>query len=207
MTKADSEFLYKGRYPVETTRLKSWDYSNDGWYFVTICTKNRMHFFGEVVNDEMQLSEIGKVAVDEWVKTSQIRPDVTIDSFVVMPNHVHAVVVIQRQQSNSPVETRCIASLQETTFVPPSAAHKPSPATVNQFGPLKKGSLQSIVRGYKSAVTTWCKKNNHAEFGWQERYWDHIIRSEESLINTRQYLINNPLQWALDKENAPQLWM
>ena len=207
MTQPEPEFLYKGKYRVETTRLKSWDYANDGWYFVTICTKNRAHFFGEVVSDAMQLSEMGKVAVDEWVKTPQIRPDLTIDSFVVMPNHVHAIVVIQRQQSNSPVETRCSASLQVTTFVPPSSAQKPTVETANKFGPLKSGSLQAIINGYKAAVRRVCKKNNHAEFGWQERYWDHIIRSEGSLMKIREYFINNPLKWALDKENAPGLWM
>jgi len=75
------------------------------------------------------------------------------------------------------------------------------------FGPLKKDSLQSIINQYKGAVTRWCKKNEHDEFAWQARYYEHIIRSEETLSNIREYMANNPMKWALDSEDAAGTWM
>ena len=163
--------LFKGKYHVETTRLRSWDYAADAWYFVTICTHNRQHFFGEITNDAMVLSTIGEVATAEWITTAELRPYVYLDAWVAMPNHVHGIVIINhdgvqvdddthqapKSQPTSSVETRSIASLPPTSSTPPAEAS-------NKFGPLKKGSLQSIIRGYKSAVTTWCKKNDHSKF-------------------------------------------
>jgi REP element-mobilizing transposase RayT len=104
------------------------------------------------------------------------------------------------QETPSSVGTRSIASLPPTSITTPTEAQ-------NQFGPLKKDSLQSIIRGYKSAVTTWCKKNDYKDFAWQARYYDHIIRSEVTLSNIREYIGNNPLKWALDQENAAGAWM
>jgi REP element-mobilizing transposase RayT len=197
-----------------TTRLRSWGYAADAWYFVTICTQGRTHFFGEVVNDAMQLSAIGEVAHQFWVEIPQHFAHVALDQFLIMPNHVHGILVINRdgkqldnktgdQSTHEPtpaVETRHVASLPPATVTPPTEA-------ANTFGPLKKHSLQSIIHAYKSAVTRWCKKNDHPEFAWQARYCDHIIRSEESLRKIRDYIANNPLKWSLDKENQSALWM
>lgn len=199
---------YKGKFRNETTRLRSWDYAADAWYFITICTHNRAHFFGKIVNDAMQLSSIGEVAACEWVKTAELRPYAELDAWVIMPNHLHGIVIINREgmqvdstrEPSSTVGTRCFASLPPTSTAHPSAAQ-------NQFGPLKKDSLQSIIRGYKSAVTTWCKKNGYADFAWQPRYYEHVIRSEDALRKIREYIENNPLKWALDNENAPGAWM
>ena len=95
--------LFKDKYRIESTRLKRWDYSAAGYYFVTICTKDRLCFFGDVSNGEMILSPIGDVVAEEWQKTAQIRPNVTMDEWVIMPNHVHGIIVIQ--ETPRPVET------------------------------------------------------------------------------------------------------
>jgi REP element-mobilizing transposase RayT len=190
---------FKGRYRIATTRLQSWDYAADAYYFVTICTQGRWHFFGDVVNDAMQLSAIGEVAHQFWADIPRHFAHVALDEYVVMPNHVHGIVIIQREHLPN-VETRHGASLPPASPIPPSEA-------ANEFGPLKPGSLQSVVNQYKGSVTRWCRKNHHTAFAWQSGYYDHIIRSEESLRRIRDYVVNNPLKWALDKENQPALWM
>jgi hypothetical protein len=122
---------FHGKYRTQTTRLRSWDYAADGWYFVTICTLNRQHFFGELVNDAMQLSRVGEAAALEWTKTAEIRTCVYLDAWVVMPNHMHGIVIIEKQAPATSVETRCVASLPPATNTPPA---EPS----NKFSPLKK---------------------------------------------------------------------
>ena len=220
--------LFKSKYRVETTRLRSWDYAADAWYFVTICTHDRAHFFGEIVDNAMRLSAIGEVAHKYWAETPQHFKHVALDEFVVMPNHAHGIVIVNRGgmqvdegmgDTSHPapsVETRHVASLPPSTMhskpqtqhptFPPLSPTPPSEAA-NKFGPLKTGSLQAVVHSHKSAVTRWCRKNNYAEFAWQPLYYDHIIRSEESLRKIRDYIANNPSKWALDKENQPWLWM
>ena len=95
--------LFKNKYRIEPARLKNWDYGSEALYFVTICTKNRKHFFGEIVNDEMQLNEMGLIAHNEWFKTPDIRPDMNLEleAFQVMPNHIHGIIHIGRNQYNT----------------------------------------------------------------------------------------------------------
>jgi hypothetical protein len=93
-----SENRYKNKYRVPSARWDNWDYASEGAYFVTICTKHRVHYFGKIVNDEMQYSELGLIAVREWIKSAALRPDMELDMacFQVMPNHIHGIVVIGR---------------------------------------------------------------------------------------------------------------
>ena len=104
--------MYKNKYRTTSTRLKNWDYSQYGWYFITICTKNREHFFGEVINEKMKLSPIGETVKQEWIKTPKIRPDMnlTLDEFIIMPNHFHAIIIIGNNKHNTNVETQYFAS-------------------------------------------------------------------------------------------------
>jgi len=94
-----SENRYKNIYRVPSARWADWDYASEGAYFVTICTKHREHYFGEIVNDEMQYSELGLIAVREWIESAALRPDMELDMgcFQVMPNHIHGIVVIDRR--------------------------------------------------------------------------------------------------------------
>ena len=94
---------FKNKYRIETTRLKGWDYGKNGYYFVTICTKDRIPYFGDVINGMVQLSEIGKIAFDELQKTPEIRKDmnVTLGEFVIMPNHIHCIIIIGENEYNN----------------------------------------------------------------------------------------------------------
>ena len=182
--------LFRDKYRIETTRLKTWDYANDGWYFITICTQARAQFFGTVRDDALALSSIGQIAAENWHAISAHFKHVALDVFVVMPNHIHGIVIIDKQN-----------------FVQPTSERRPTPETVNQFGPLKPGSLQAVVHAYKASVTRWCRKNDQVGFRWQPLYYDHIIRDERSLLHIRTYIENNPARWLLDRAVEPGLWM
>ncbi len=107
--------LYKNKYRIESTRLKGWDYSRDGYYFVTICTQDKKYFFGDIVDEKVRLSAIGEMVADEWQKTAQIRKNVSLDTWIIMPNHVHGIVVINNDES--PVETHCMRLMELYTVL------------------------------------------------------------------------------------------
>jgi putative transposase len=165
--------LYKNKYRIESARCPNWDYTSNGYYFVTICTHNRQYFFGNVIAGKMQLSNIGLIIAQEWQKTPQIRPNVQLDKWVVMPNHLHGIIII-----NNHVETfrRNVSTIENTK-------HKPR---------LQSNSLGSIIGQFKSVCTKQIWKMGFNDFRWQTRFHDHIIRDEESLQRIRQYIMNNP---------------
>jgi putative transposase len=178
---------YQNKYRIETTRATWWDYAGKGAYFITICTKNREWFFGEIRDGMMNYSEIGNIALLEWGKTPEIRPDMNIilDAFVVMPNHMHGIIVIGDDGGGGCRDAMHCVSTGKTAG-----------KTANHFGPQSK-NLGSVIRGYKSAVTTYARKNN-IPFGWQSRFHDHIIRNEHEFQRIRNYILNNPRNWEMD---------
>ncbi len=183
--------LYQNKYRIASARLQSWNYANQGLYFVTICTKNREFYFGDIADGIMHLLEIGKIAdtvvEHEWWQAPVLRPDMNLNlgEFVVMPNHVHGIIGIGTNEYNG-------AGTMGRDAMHGVSTH----GTVNQFGPQRK-NLASIIRGYKSAVTTWARKQG-LEFGWQERYNDHIIRSADEHRRISAYIRTNPANWKDD---------
>lgn len=208
---------FKGKYRIESTRLLGWDYAAAGYYFVTICTKNRELFFGEVVEGEMRLSEMGEIASGYWLEIPEHFPYAGLDKFVVMPNHVHGIVVIHEMDQNVGVETQRDGTPHNGTSHVVETPHvaslrrgrgrggQNSPPKERKFGPLKPGSLSKIIQAYKAAVTRQLRPDGIGDFGWQARFHDHIIRDEESLHRIRQYIQDNPLKWEMD-ENNPSNW-
>lgn len=174
---------YKNKYRISSTRLQTWNYANEGAYFITICTKNRKHFFGEIIEGKMILNEIGRLTEIEWAKTIEIRQDMNLElgAFVIMPNHFHAIVIIKENEFNNSNNND-------------GMSNKPQ----NQFGPQSK-NLAAIIRGFKSAVTAQARKLGNSEFAWQTLYHDHIIRNNQSFENIQNYILNNPEKW--DKDN------
>ncbi len=177
---------FQNKYRIPSSRLQNWDYGQNAAYFVTICTRGRECFFGDISNGVMALSEIGKIVNAEWLKTFEIRPDMNLwmGEFVVMPNHFHAIIGIGVNQYNLHRRRR-------------DAMHCVS--TTNQFGPQSK-NLASIIRGFKIGVTRNARPINPG-FAWQPRFHDHIIRNQKSYQNISEYIINNPLKWDADKLN------
>ena len=140
-------------------------------------------YFGQIVEGEMRLNHLGKIVYEEWLKTKEIRKNVDLDEFIIMPNHLHGIVIIKYKIN---VETHCNASLQKNVF--------------NKFGP-QKHNLASIIRGFKSKTTNRIHQLGFYDFHWQLRFYDHIIRNEKSLDEIRQYIKTNPLKWEDDEEN------
>ncbi|MCZ4694563.1 transposase [Ancylomarina euxinus] len=185
---------FQNKYRIKTTRLQNWDYTSNAAYFVTICTQNREHYFGEITNQVMQLSEIGDMANKYWLEIPEHFPFVELGEFVVMPNHVHGIIIINKpddEQSNNDctVETRHALSLPQ-----------PQCETLGEkrFQNQGKGSLSSIIGSYKSVLTKNARKI-HPNFEWQSRFHDHIIRKDQSFRNISDYIKNNPTKWTGDK--------
>jgi REP element-mobilizing transposase RayT len=178
-----STIKFKNKYRIPSARWVDWDYGNEGAYFVTICTKNRLYYFGEIENAEMQYSTIGEIAAQEWLKSMQLRPDMELDMecFQVMPNHIHGIVLIGRDCRDT---MHCVSTND----------------TNNKFGPQKK-NLASIIRGFKSAVTIQARKLN-IPFEWQSSYHDRVIRDDMEFRRIAAYIEQNPLNWKTDKLNG-----
>lgn len=173
-------------------RLKGYDYSQDGFYFVTICVQDRKCFFGDVKNGQMELSIVGKEAEKCWLEIPNHFPDAKLDEFVVMPNHLHGIIVI-----------KCSINYQQTVNCRGVQLNAPTSKPDNYYSRIspQKNTLSVIIRTYKAAVTRWCRNNGFEYFKWQRNYHDHIIRSEKELNAIRQYITDNPLNWQLDSEN------
>ena len=168
---------YQNKYRIPSSRLKNWDYTSNGAYFITICTKKRNHHFGEITNAEMQLSPIGELAQQFWKEIPLHFPFVELGNFVVMPNHIHGILIISDMPNPNP---------------------NPDDSNKNTIPSPKPGSISTIIRSYKSVVN----KNAHysnKEFQWHSRFHDHIIRNSESFERIQEYIANNPANWAKDK--------
>jgi putative transposase len=176
---------FKNKYRISSARLQTWDYANNGAYFITICTQNRLHFFGTIQNQEMQLSEIGKFAEQYWYEIPNHFPFIELGNFVVMPNHVHGILIIDKMNDEPFVETRqCLVSTIKTNTIIGSS----------RFQNQGKNTISSIVGSYKSIVTKMSRQIN-PNFGWQSRFHDHIIRNSKSFENIQNYIELNPLKW------------
>ncbi len=194
--------LYKDRYRAESARLKDWDYASAGYYFVTICTRDRLCTLGDVVDGCIRLSPVGEMARTIWQEIPDHVQVAELDEFVIMPNHLHGIVVIQDVRDVRR-DVACYVSTVASTGTGNTGADSPTggaPTSAMALISPKTGSLGAIIRSYKSAVTHWCRKNDH-DFAWQARFHDEIIRDENMLDRIREYICNNPLQWELDQNN------
>ncbi len=165
-------------------RLPGYDYSQAGAYFITICTQNRTHLFGEITDGKMILNQYGEIVADEWMKTAKIRQEIELGEWIIMPNHFHGILWINRTG----------AACRALT------CHTP---TVEQFGKPITGSLPTIIRAFKSAVTKHINENRNTPGNklWQRNYWEHIIRNENEYSRIAEYIRNNPAKWEMDKLN------
>lgn len=179
-------------------RLRGYDYSQAGYYFVTICCYQRQRLFGDIVNGAMQLNEYGEIVKQEWLRSAVIRTNIELDEFIVMPNHFHGIIIIDKNLSITPQIARA------NSRSPLRQSNKP-------IMPLMKPkSLSSLMAGFKSSVTKQINTIRYTPGSkiWQRNYYEHIIRNEKALNNIRQYIINNPLSWDNDQlhPDNPSKW-
>ena len=180
-----SSFNSEGR---KTTRLPHYDYRIPGYYLVTLVTKNRIQFFGRIREGRMYLSKAGIVATKNWESIPDHFPHSALDTFIVMPNHIHGIIIIKDQQEQPPKAVRTLHATSQ----------RENP--MGRISP-KAGSLSTIIRAYKSAVTRQLRQDGITDFGWVQRFYEHIIRDENELDNLREYILYNPLKWSLDRNN------
>ena len=162
-------------------RLPGYDYSQSGFYFITICTHEKRCFFGAVVHNGVRLSEAGTIAQTIWQSLTQRFQEVELDAYVIMPNHMHGILRVTRQ--------------------PPVSGRQQSMGSEGVSRPLRLGH---IVRIFKEATTYTIHKAGVADFGWQRAYYESIVRNEASLDRIRQYILSNPARWRQDSLYAEQ---
>lgn len=181
------EDKYKNKYRTTPARLDGWDYGSNALYFITICTKDRIPHFGDIVETQhlvspskkdiivtetqhlvsLQETEIGRIAYDYWLQIPAHFHFVELDEFVIMPDHIHGILFINKPNKSN--------------------------WEFNQFGPQRQ-NLASIIRGYKASVKKYATLNQ-LDFAWQSGYYDRVIRSEKEYHNIQQYIYDNPQQW------------
>ncbi len=176
---------FRGKYNVQSNRLQGYDYSSDGAYFITICTQNHQHFFGEIIDDEMVLNDLGARALKYWQEILEHFNNVVLDEFVVMPNHVHGILFIDNKDENN-FGRDAINRVSTTGGI------------TGKNNPMLSDNLGKIVRWYKGRISFENKKIN-PNFAWQRNYYDRIIRNAEELNKIREYIIYNPQNWADDE--------
>ena len=223
---------FQNKYRIASARLHNWDYSSNGAYFITICTQNKEHYFGTINDGKMVLSEIGKLVEQFWIEIPNQFLFIELGNFVIMPNHVHGIIIINKLHTNSQVETRFISSnnsnttdetrfissnnsntTDETRFISSNNSNTTDETRLIaslQEQPIKNGgfagdknpmfheNISKIIRWYKGRCSFEIRKI-HADFGWQSRFHDHIIRNANSFENIQNYIQENPERWENDK--------
>ncbi|NES23536.1 MAG: transposase [Symploca sp. SIO3E6] len=209
-------------------RLKGYDYSQSGVYFVTICTNDRQCWFGEIHNSQMCLNQLGKIVAQGWLRTPEIRPEVILDEWTIMPNHLHGIIIItnkppvgaHRRAPNQPIPPNdYVGAHRRAPNRRAPNQHAPNQHAPNQHAshqhirPIKinpnqpqfrrqSKSLASIIAGFKSATT---KRINEVRATpkvplWERNYYESIVRNTEHLEHVRNYIWANPSRWKKDPE-------
>jgi REP element-mobilizing transposase RayT len=199
--------LFRNKYRIDSARLADWDYSSNGFYFVTICTKNREPYFGTIQNTNLtrnetqsslsgnetqsslsgnetqnlaslQATDIGRIASQYWSEIPVHFPFVELDEFIIMPDHLHGILLFNKNE--------------QSTWQP------------NKAGPQSR-NLASVIRGFKAGVKAYAT-TNEIEFQWQPRYYDRVIRNSNELERIRKYIADNPANWLSEKGNPENLY-
>ncbi|MCX6224192.1 MAG: transposase [Bacteroidia bacterium] len=189
-------FVKKNRH---TIRLSKYHYSDWGRYFITLKTEKNRHLFGFIQSGKMILNDFGRIVAQEWEKTAQIRPDVKIDEYIIMPDHIHGIIIIdpsRRGDPRSPMNNSNVSPMdQHTPGTPPLPGYRITP-TGGIIAP-QSASLAAILSGFKSAVTRQINQARKTTVPqvWQRNYYERIIRYSGEFYNVRQYIRNNASNW------------
>lgn len=193
------------RFRIPSARMRTWNYGWNAPYFITICTKKRTCYFGKIIEGKMELSELGKIAQQYWTEIPTHFPYVHLGAFVIMPNHVHGIVIIDKPNVRMPDYSQNVEVPDSQNVEVPDLQNVETPdsgvSTIKQTMAASKKwkpeTLGVIINQYKRKVTIDIRRIN-PHFAWQTRFYDHIIRNHESYVRIEQYIINNPLKWVDD---------
>ena len=206
---------FQGKYRIDSARAKWWDYTNPGDYFITICTRKKVHLFGYVKDGEMILNDYGKIVSDCWFDLPNHYNNIVLGEFQIMPNHIHCIVGVKESKSESatvetglkPVCTTnpvCTENPVCTTNENPICGMDSNPADINPNENPKKEKIIHGVFEFMRALKTFSskkineKRNTKGVSNWQDRFYDHIIRDESDYNRIKNYIINNPKKWDED---------
>ncbi len=195
---------FRNKYRIESARLQGWDYRNPGAYFITICTHNRVHHLGKCKDDKMKLSTIGLIVQGCWFEIPRLNHHVRLGEFIVMPNHIHGILILDEMDGNNGVNGMDVETLQcNVSTTNTNTGMEMDTNDISDFfrkiSP-KSGSVSRMMGSFKSACSNHIHKTfPDVEFEWQERFHDHIIRNDKSFVRISNYIINNPLNWKEDR--------
>jgi len=169
------------KYHRHSLRIKNYNYSIPGAYFLTICTYLKENLLGYISDGKIELNILVEITAREWLKTFQIRKNIQLDEYVIMPNHFHGIIIVLTDNSRGVLQ-----------YAPTNKFRSPSQ------------TIGSIISGFKSAVTREIKGLDYPLLYsiWQRNYYEHIIRNENELNRIREYIQNNLLRWEYDRENC-----
>lgn len=200
------------RHHRRSIRLKGYDYRWQGAYFITICTQDRARLFGTVVEGEMHMNDAGRMVRRWWNELNRKLPNVQTDAFVIMPNHIHGIIIIHAVGADlrvCPDDTMDARTDAGHAHIDTGGAHTNVRGAHTDTGGAHIGApLQEIVQWFKTMTTNeyirHVKNDGWTPFRkrlWQRNYYEHIIRNNGSMNRIRRYIVENPLWWYLDREN------
>jgi putative transposase len=189
-------------------RMPRFDYSQNAFYYITICCWQKECFFGDIANGLMLLNNLGSAAEECWLEIPKHFPDSVLHAHVVMPNHMHGIIEIQtpvvegqggvRAQDFEPLRKSGAYEPGSEGF-PPLPEQPPCPGRRHKFQKTIPRSIGSIIRGYKVGVTKWVRNNTDIHTIWQRNYYEHVIRDENAYKAITEYIHNNPAKWKDDR--------
>lgn len=198
---------FKNKFRIDTARMKGYDYGLDGAYFVTICTKDHQYWFGDVDDGQMNLSEMGQVAEKCWSEIPEHFPFVKLDDFVIMPNHLHGIIVIDKLFNR--LEKRLINSeVGAADGGRRDAINRVSTTggITGKHNPMLLENLSRAIRWYKGRTKFEIFKIN-GYFHWQPRFYDRIVRNDIEFEKLKKYIFENPLKWEFEQNVGNDLWI
>ena len=197
----DPEHKYKRIYNPNSNRCQNHDYSEEWFYFITICTKDRQNFLWNIVGWKMILNWMWEIVENDILKLSEYHENLEIDEFIVMPNHIHMIMILK----NKNVYTICRDVSQKRLYnsLNKKFTNDNWKGNFSKISP-KKWSIWNILKLFKWFLTKKLNKSYGSyifNFAWQSNYYDRIIRGEKELFNIRKYIQENPQKWELDENN------
>jgi len=192
-----SQGKFQNKYRISSIRAQWWNYGWNGAYFITICTQDRKHYFGEIRNNKMILSHAGIIADLLWHQIPMHHDNVELGDFVVMPNHIHGILIIDKQNN---IDNGVMENIVERG---PALSLPPIPGS-QRFQNIGKNTISSIVGSYKSAVTKHANRLGYPH-QWQKLFYDNIIRSNNDYQRISDYIVSNPENWTKDKFKTGEL--
>lgn len=185
--------LTNNKYHRRSIRLRDYDYSQAGTYYITICTQNRVSLFGNITDSKIVLNDAGTMVEKWWLELPQKFQDIALDEYIIMPNHFHGIIII----NNNNVGVPLVGTQNTGNIISDKADTRPAPTIGDIIGVFKSMTTNEYIHNIRE--NEWKPFNGKL---WQRNYYEHIIRDETDLNRIREYIINNPANWKIDENFA-----